>query len=191
MLSSIHPLGERARNNRWRTTISAFAFGAVAAGVLIGGSLGALGARWSDGGWALPAFGVGAVLAGSLDLAGVRAAGPRRQVNERWIGTLRGWVYGGGFGFQLGTGLATFVVTWAVWMTLVAEFLSGSATGGATIGAIFGFGRALAPLAAGTIDRPSRLIRFSARMAAMARPSHLTAGVLTVTIGLLAVMIGV
>jgi hypothetical protein len=28
----------------------------------------------------------------------------QRQVDERWLTTYRGWVYGAGFGFQLGAG---------------------------------------------------------------------------------------
>ena len=70
-------------------------------------------------------------LAGILDLAGVAPPGPERQVNERWIDTYRGTVYGFGFGAQLGAGLATFVVSWGVYAVLAGELLSGSAIGGA------------------------------------------------------------
>lgn len=191
MLSSIHPLGERARRNRWSVTIASYTIGSTLAGAAVGAVLGWTGALLGRPTTALVVFGVAAIAAGTLDLSGVKAPGPRRQVNERWIGALRGWVYGGGFGVQLGAGVATYVVTWAVWTVFLAEVLSGSAVSGATVGAVFGLGRALAPIAAGRIDRPSRLTSFSARMAAMARPTHLAAGVLTVALGAAAVVIGV
>lgn len=192
MLSSIHPLGERARNNRWAVTISAFTLGAVAGGAVVGGVLGWLGSLSpvrED--LALLIVGGLALVAGGLDLLGVRAPGPTRQVNERWIGALRGTVYGFGFGAQLGTGLATFVVTWGVWVLLAAELLSGSVATGAFIGGVFGLGRALTPLAAGWIDRPSRLTKFNASLARMARPVHLSAGTVIAVVGVVALWQGV
>ncbi|MDX1447602.1 MAG: hypothetical protein R3246_00955 [Acidimicrobiia bacterium] len=192
MLSSIHPLGERARNNRWAVTITAFTVGAITGGAVVGGLLGWLGSLFSPReDLTLLVVGALALVAGGLDLIGVRAAGPSRQVNERWIGALRGTIYGFGFGAQLGTGFATFVVTWGVWAVLAAEFLSGSATVGALIGAVFGLGRALAPLAAGWIDRPSRLTRFNASLARLARPVHVGAGSVIALIGVVAVVRGV
>ena len=44
MLSSIHPLGERARQGRWGRTVISFTIGSVVAGVLVGALLGGLGA---------------------------------------------------------------------------------------------------------------------------------------------------
>lgn len=192
MLSSIHPLGERARNNRWSVTIAAFTLGAVVGGAVIGGALGWLGSLSpvrED--LALLIVGGLALIAGGLDLIGVRAPGPTRQVNERWIGALRGTVYGLGFGAQLGTGLATFVVTWGVWVLLIAELLSGSVAAGAFIGGVFGLGRALAPLAAGWIDRPSRLTKFNAGLARLARPVHLSAGTVVAVVGVVALWRGI
>ena len=192
MLSSIHPLGERARNNRWSVTITAFTAGSIAGGAVVGGALGWLGSLSPvRDDLALLIVGGLALIAGGLDLLGVRAAGPSRQVNERWIGSLRGTVYGFGFGAQLGAGLATFVVTWGVWVLLIAELLSGSAATGAFIGGVFGLGRAVAPLAAGWIDRPSRLTRFNAALARLARPVHVSAGAVVVLIGAAALWQGV
>ena len=45
-----------------------------------------------------------------FDLAGGRLPG-RRQVDETWLTTYRGWVYGLGFGAQLGFGAVTVVNT--------------------------------------------------------------------------------
>jgi cytochrome c biogenesis protein CcdA len=192
MLSSIHPLGERARGNRWALTMGAFTLGAASGGALAGGLLGFAGSALAiRDEIALIVIGGMALVAGGLDLLGVRAPGPSRQVNERWIGNLRGTVYGFGFGSQLGAGIATFVVTWGVWVVLAAELLSGSAVSGAIIGAVFGVGRAIAPLAAGWIDRPSRLTRFNGALARLARPVHLMAGAATAILGILSVTQGV
>lgn len=174
MLSSIHPLGERARHNRWALTVAAFTLASTATGAAVGAALGLAGSLLPDG--RAPVYlGVTAAIAltaGLLDALRVRPPGPERQVNEHWIGTYRGWVYGGAFGAQLGSGVATFVVTWGVYATFAAELFSASMAGGAVIGAVFGFGRAIAPLAAGWIDRPSRLTRFHAAMAGIGAPTH-------------------
>ena len=183
MLSSIHPLGERSRKNRWAVTITAFTLGSVGTAAAIGAVLGAAGSFLEPPIWVLLAI-VG--LAGILDLMGVAPPGPERQVNERWIDTYRGTVYGFGFGSQLGAGLATFVVSWGVYAVLAAELLSGSPSGGALIGAAFGFGRAVMPLASGWVDRPSRLTEFHVRLASLARPVHLTSAAVLVGIATLA-----
>lgn len=168
MLSSIHPLGERTRHNRWWLTVTAFTVASVLGGALPGALLGWLGSvtlppgSWQ--GWVAVAV---VIAAGAADLAGIRPPGPRRQVDKDWIGTFRGWVYGAGFGAQLGAGVATFVVTWGVWAVLILELLTASPGAGAGIGAVFGLGRATAPIAAGWIDRPSRLTSFNRGMATM------------------------
>jgi sulfite exporter TauE/SafE len=168
MLSSIHPLGERARHNKWAITVIAFSVGAVGAGAGLGGALGLVGS-WFAG--SLPASvplvltAAAAVGAGILDLSGARPPGPSRQVNETWIGTFRGWVYGGGFGVELGLGFMTYVVTWAVYASYLGAVLTGSVWLGALVGATFGLGRSLSLLAAGYVDRPSRLTSFNRRLA--------------------------
>jgi sulfite exporter TauE/SafE len=183
MLSSIHPLGERSRKNRWAVTMSAFTIGSVATAAAIGAVLGTAGSFLDLPPWVLLAA-VG--LAGLLDLIGVAPPGPERQVNERWIDTYRGTVYGLGFGAQLGAGLATFVVSWGVFAVLIAELLSGSAAGGAIIGTAFGLGRAAMPLASGWVDRPSRLTAFHIRLAKLARPVHLASAAIIVGVAALA-----
>ena len=181
MLSSIHPLGERSRNNRWWVTIAAFTLGSTVTGAVIGGALGLVGSPLPEALWM---FASAAVVAGGLDLAGVKAFGPERQVNERWLGAYRGWVYGFGFGSQLGAGIATFVVTWSVYAMFLAELLSGSLVGGVVIGAVFGIGRSLAPIASAWVNRPSRLTRFHMALAKLARPVHLLAAIAVVVIGI-------
>jgi hypothetical protein len=188
MLSSIHPLGERARHNSWAVTATAFTIGSILTATAIGAVLGAVGSLASvSTAAALTVIAVTALVAGALDLGRVRAPGPARQVNERWIGAYRGWVYGLAFGAQLGVGVVTFVVTWGVWATFVAELLSGSPLTGAMIGAVFGAGRAIGLIATARIDRPSRLTAFHERMRRLAVPAHRFAAIGTLTVGLLVV----
>ena len=184
MLSSIHPLGERARHNSWAVTATAFTVGSILTAAAIGAALGTAGSLLDvSTSVTLASIAVTTLAAGALDLGRVRAPGPARQVDERWIDTYRGWVYGLAFGAQLGAGVVTFVVTWGVWATFVAELLSGTPLTGAVIGAVFGAGRAVGLIATVRIDRPSRLTAFHERMRRLAVPAHRFAGIGTVTVG--------
>jgi len=167
MLSSIHPLGERARHNRWIVTASAFTVGAIVSGAALGVAMGGLGSALLDMTTTalLVATAVVALTAGILDLAGRKAPGPARQVNETWIGSFRGWVYGGAFGLELGLGVFTYVVTWGVYATFLSALLTASPVAGALVGATFGIGRSISVLAAGYVDRPSRLVSFNRALA--------------------------
>jgi sulfite exporter TauE/SafE len=156
MLASIHPLGERARHNRWSITVTAYVLGSVAAGTAFGAGLGAVGRRSL-----LLAVAV-TVAAAAADLVGRDRLWPtvRRQVNDEWMTEYRGWIYGLGFGLQLGLGLVTIVTSAAIQATWVVALLSGSAVGGAVIGAAFGLARALPVLALGRVDDTDALRRF-------------------------------
>lgn len=190
MLSSIHPLGERTRNNRWGVTVGAFAMGAIIAGALVGWLLGWAGAAVLDDWGTTPlliATSVVILAAGALDLAGVEVPGPKRQVNEHWIGAYRGWVYGGAFGFELGVGVMTYVVTWSVYALFAIEFLTASPLAGALVGAVFGVGRSLALFFAGTIDRASRLTAFHSRMDSLGPAVRALVGYGAIAIGCIAV----
>src|SRR5919197_39536 len=159
MLASITPLGERSRNSRWGTTVTAFLTGSVLAGAVWGSAAGLLGApiaRWIPGSvrvWALAAFITAGVLF-DLGVLGRKLPGPRRQVNEQWLQRYRGWVYGLGFGAQLGAGLVTIVSTSAVYATVAAASLTGSPGWGAAVGITFGLVRALALAPASRIKHP-------------------------------------
>ncbi len=169
MLASIHPLGERSRRQRWGLTASAFVAGTVAGAGLLASALGSLGAR-------LPPLGIGAALAvAALAVVGValdaRLAGAsvptvRRQVDEQWLARYRGWVYGGGFGFQLGLGVVTVVSSFTVYLAFALAFLSGSPARGLAVGAVFGLVRGGTILAAAGVRTPDQLHRLHRRVAA-------------------------
>jgi sulfite exporter TauE/SafE len=177
MLASITPLGERSRNSRWATTITAFTAGSILAGAAWGTAAGLIGAplsRWVPGSvrvWSL----VGLVAAGlvfDLGIIGRRLPGPRRQVNEQWLQRYRGWVYGLGFGAQLGAGLVTIVSTSAVYSTVAAAVLTGSPGWGAAVGITFGLVRALALVPASRIKRPADLVVLDALLRRWDRPAR-------------------
>ena len=162
MLTSITPLGERGRGNRWGVTTAALVLGSVASGALAGALAGAL------GGLALGGVGVDARLA---ILAAVLVAGlavevgrpgtlptVRRQVNEDWLRAYRGWVYGLGFGLQLGAGAATIVATSMVYATFLGAFAAAGAGAGALIGGVFGAVRGASVLASWRVRGPFGLI---------------------------------
>ena len=190
MLGSITPLGERSRNRRWGVTVAAYLAGSTLGGALIGAALGGLGAVLPlTGGMTvgarLGALAVAAAvgLAFDLRLGGLRLPTVRRQVNQDWIVTYRGWVVGLGFGLQLGMGVVTIVTTSAVYVMLLAAFLSGGAATGAVIAGAFGLARASVLLSVAGVKRPEQLGRVDAvlrrwdrwtRQAALAAAGALT-----------------
>ena len=193
MLSSIHPLGERSRHNRWALTVTSFTIGSVLAGSAVGLLLGFTGSivlRDVAPAATLLATAAVTLLAGGLDLFGVTPPGPSRQVNEHWIGAFRGWVYGGSFGVELGLGFLTYIVTWGVFATLAAAFLTSSAAAGALVGATFGFGRSILLLAAGYVDRPSRLLSWNRGLVSAGPPVRRTAALAFTLGGALMIVIG-
>src|SRR6266550_2584035 len=118
MLTSITPLGERSRGFSWWLTASAFGVGATATATATGALLGVLGSLPSLGDHArgaLAAAAIAVALAFDAAPSALRLPGSRRQVNEDWLGTYRGWIYGVGFGAQLGIGVVTIVTTAAVY----------------------------------------------------------------------------
>ena len=123
MLASIHPLGERARGQSFAVTVTAYTIGSVAGRRPRSARSSARGgaAAFGDGHDALR-LGIlagAAVLAALVDRSGRRIPSWHRQVNEDWLTEYRGWVYGLGFGLQLGLGVVTIVTTAAVYLTWV------------------------------------------------------------------------
>jgi hypothetical protein len=164
MLASITPLGERGRGKRWGITVGAHLVGAVLSGGAVGALLGLVGAapvRTMSLEVRLGALAIATTAGVVLDahVGGLRLPTPVRQVNEEWMSRYRGWVYGLGFGIQLGSGVATIVTTSAVYVTLAAAALSGGLGAGAAIGATFGLVRGATLLAAIKVKRPEHLAR--------------------------------
>ena len=169
MLGSITPLGERSRRMRWGITAAAYGLGCVAGGGAIGGLLGLVGAplasRLAAGALlGLAALAACVAVAFDLRLFGLRLPTPRRQVDDRWLRRYRGWVYGVGFGFQLGLGVVTIVSTAAVYLAGLCALLSGGAAAGALIGGVFGAARACTLLLARGADSPAAVVALDGTM---------------------------
>lgn len=150
MLTSLTPVGEAARKQRWGATVVAYLVAVLIGGALVGAATGAIGQALDAAGLALGsspgallALAAAALAAAVVDLSGRQVPSLRRQVNERWLGTYRGWVYGAGFGFQLGLGFATIVTSAAVPLAFLAAALTGSWLRGLAVGALFGAARGL------------------------------------------------
>jgi len=86
-----------------------------------------------------------------------------RQVDDGWLPRYRGWVYGAGFGLQLGLGVVTIVTTAAVPAVWLLALLTASPSHGAAVGLAFGLSRGLPVLATAGIDSPGRLWSFQRR----------------------------
>lgn len=183
MLSSISPLGERARASRWWLTTTVYVLASTLAGAALGTLLGAVGSLAPDDWRGSPFALVGAavvVLAGlALDLrvGGLTLPSWRRQVDERWLGTYRGWVTGIGFGAQLGLGLVTIITSSTTYAVLVLELLSGRWWAGALIGGTFGLVRALPLLLTATVRGPAQLHSLFRGVERWARPADALARV--------------
>jgi hypothetical protein len=121
---------------------------------------------------ALALVAASALAAGAID-AHVLGFGPpflRRQVNEDWLAKYRPWVYGGGFGWQIGAGLTTYVMTAAVPLVVVVGALSGSPAAAFWLGLGFGLTRGLAVLLGAPLRTHAALLAFHRRFAATAEP---------------------
>ena len=166
MLASITPLGERGRQSRWGVTVTAFLLGATVAGAAAGAALGRLGGLAGLSSNARLAV-LLVALAGAtlLDLLPRPVPGPRRQVDERWLDEYRGWVYGIGYGSQLGLAVSTVVSSAATYVAIIAAFLSASPGTGAVVLGCFGAVRGLTPLAASGVRSQRELLDFHRTLA--------------------------
>ncbi|MGZ4181164.1 MAG: hypothetical protein ACXVUL_10865 [Solirubrobacteraceae bacterium] len=168
MLASITPLGERGRIATWAITVTAFTVGATVAGAALGGVLSALGALVLPGGLGLDArvLALAAVvaLAIALDAIPRPVPGPHRQVNERWLDEYRGWVYGVGYGAQLGLGVTTVVSSAGTYVAMAAAFLAERPAAGALIVGCFGAIRGLTLLAGAGVRTPPQLLAMHSAM---------------------------
>lgn len=144
MLSSINPLGERARGQRFWVTVGWYLLGSLLGGVALGSLSGLMGSALPAGSWLAFAVGVVSLVGAAMEVVGRRPPSIHRQVDEDWLTRYRGWFYGLGFGFQLGLGAATIISTASVYTTIALAILSGSPAMGAMVGGVFGLARGVA-----------------------------------------------
>ena len=106
-----------------------------------------------------------------------KEARARRVVRCNCKPSYRGWVYGIGYGAQLGLGFTTIVTASITWVALACAAATGSVAAGMVVGATFGLARALPVLATARAHDPSTL---RARLARLDRLRPQTARVATV-----------
>ncbi len=166
MLSTITPVTEASRGRRYGVTVGWFLAGALLGGAVFGGVAAALAlvGRLLDlsSTATLGAAAVLALVAAAFDarVGGLDLPGHGRQVNETWLTRFRSWVYGGGFGWQIGVGLATYIVTAGVYLTLLLAGLTASPATAAAIGVVFGLTRGLAIFLGAPLTTHERLAAF-------------------------------
>ena len=182
MLSTVTPLAERARGHRFAATAAWFVVGAIAGGATLGAGAALLAFGMaavdlsSDVTVALAALAATVAFAADLRLFGFRLPMHTRQVDEVWLGKYRPWVYGVGFGWQIGVGLATYIMTAGVYLLIVLAALSASPTAAFLLALGFGTVRGLAVLLGARITGPNELFafhrRFDARRSVRPRLRH-------------------
>jgi hypothetical protein len=173
MLSTITPFSERGRGHRYAPTCAWFIVGATVGGLALGALAAGLAAVVGATGASTLAVGV-AALAATL-MAAVSDSGVAmaklpvhaRQVNERWLDAYRPWVYGAGFGFQIGCGLATYITTAAVYLLVMLAALTTSPIAALVVGVAFGLIRGVAVTLTRHLRTPASLLAFHQRFAAL------------------------
>lgn len=194
MLSTITPLSERAKGHSYRSTATWFILGSTVGGATLG-ALMALGAAAVDSlqpaATTLGLLALGAALvavASDSRLAGVVLPIHRRQVNERWLDHYRSWVYGAGFGWQIGSGVSTYITSAAVYLMIVLGALTTEPVVALAAGTGFGLARGLAVLMTRHLEEPADLRSFHRRFTAAEPGVH--RGVIAVEIVAAAVVAG-
>lgn len=170
MLSTITPIGEQGRNNRYWKSVTWFIAGAVLGGATL--SLLTVGLATGVEAMELAGstrVGIAAVLAAvtlasDLQLGGFRLPAHRRQVNEEWLMQYRSWVYGGGFGWQIGVGVATYITTSAVYLMIAVLALTASPLAAFTTATGFGLVRGLAVLLGRGLTTPQKMMALHRRL---------------------------
>jgi hypothetical protein len=163
MLSSITPLSEAGRGHRYWATVSWFLVGALSGGLTLG-AVAALGATAvgslgfsSTASAALVLLAGLVTLASDLRLGGFHLPENPRQVERSWLDRYRPWIYGLGFGWQLGVGVATYVMSASVYLMVVVAAATGEPSLALGIVTMFGLIRGLAILPAAGVRTPGDL----------------------------------
>jgi len=196
MLSQITPIAEAGRGNRFGRTAAWFVAGAVLGGATLGAvmAVGAVLARavGVSAALALVVIAVSALVTAALDARVLGAAPPflRKQVNEDWLANYRPWVYGGGFGWQIGVGVSTYIMTAAVFLLVGVGVLGATPWFAVMIAVIFGLVRGLAVLLGAPLRSPAALHAFHRRFQARAEPVRLAVIVVQLAVAVLAAWAG-
>jgi hypothetical protein len=187
MLSSLNPVSEAARGNRFPLTAGWYVAGSVLGGAFLGAgcAVGALAFGHLDVSagftWALVLAAASVALLSDARVGFALPVHPR-QVDERWLHTYRRWIYAGGYGVQIGAGFATYVMTAATYLTAALAVLTGRPAQAFAAGVTFGLVRGLGILIAGAARTPDGLRALLARVDRWAGPSLRLAYAIEITV---------
>lgn len=176
MLSQITPVGEASRGYRYRTTAAWYVVGAIVGGATLGAVMTVLAAAVSGLGvasTALLGIAAGVAVLGAAVDSGVLGVNPpflKRQVNEYWLSKYRAWVYGSGFGWQIGAGVTTYVMTAAIFVTIAYGALTAGPVAALVLGVWFGLVRGLAVLLTARSRSTTELFALHRRFDALGEP---------------------
>lgn len=192
MLSSLNPVSERARGNRFWITAGWYVLGAVAGGA-------GLGSICASGAWLVGRTGVSEVallvvaslaavccVASDLGIAGRSLPVHPRQVDERWLAVYRRWIYAAGYGVQIGFGFATYIMTSAVYLTAALAVLSTSWSAALLVGVVFGAVRGLLIVTTAFTGTPEALRGLHRRLAGLERESRAAAVLVSAVVAVIA-----
>jgi hypothetical protein len=163
MLSSITPLSEAGRGHRYWATVCWFLLGSLLGGLTLGvvAALGAIAVATlglsTTASAALVLLAGVLTLASDLRLGGFHLPENPRQVERSWLDRYRSWVYGLGFGWQLGVGVATYVMSASVYLMVIVAAATGEPWLALAIVTMFGVLRGLAVLPAAGVRTPADL----------------------------------
>jgi hypothetical protein len=192
MLSQLTPVGEASRGYRYRTTATWFVLGAVVGGATLGAVMAALAAAVSAvGATSTALLGIAAAIAvlGAAVDGGVFGFAPpffKRQVNEYWLTRYRAWVYGSGFGWQIGAGVTTYIMTAAVFVTVAFGALTAGPWAALALGVGFGLARGLAVLLTAKRHTTTELFALHRRFDALGEPVRRAVIVVQLTVAVVA-----
>ena len=111
----------------------------------------------------------------------------KRQLDDAWLDRYRGWVYGLGFGWQIGVGFATYIMTTAVPVTALVAALTGQpGDRRSLVGLAFGLVRGLAILGSAPATTTAALARLHQRFEALEAPVRQATVVALATAGVVA-----
>jgi cytochrome c biogenesis protein CcdA len=176
MLSTITPMTEVAKGHRFRVTAWWYVVGAtlggLSLGLLLAGPAALFGRLTLPEETRLLVVALGALVGVMSDgrLFGFQLPGHDRQVNERWLDRYRSWIYGVGFGWQIGFGLSTYIMTAGVYLLVVSAVASGSVFGAVLLCTLFGVIRGLAVFSAADITSQDSMADFHRRFESWRQP---------------------
>jgi hypothetical protein len=174
MLSSLNPVSEAARGNRFWPTACWYVAGALAGGALLGAGCAVAAAGYgrlhasTALTWTLVLLAALVAVGSDTAIVGRSLPDHPRQVDERWLTKYRRWIYAGGYGVQIGAGFATYIMTAAVYLMAGLAVLTGDPGQAFAAGVVFGSVRGLAIVVAGRARSGEALRDLLARVDARA-----------------------